>query len=62
MASDRSHDAVQDVEGATHITVNIVNAVINELDSVFNFSQLEGKDAGQQVRQFYSRNMLSCAP
>ena len=46
MTSDRSHEAVQDV-----VTPSSANSTSNALDSVFNFSQLEGKDAGQQVRQ-----------
>ncbi|KAI9458810.1 Rapamycin-insensitive companion of mTOR, N-term-domain-containing protein [Russula earlei] len=49
MTSDRSHEAVQDVEGTSHVTHTSSNAASSELDSVFNFSQLEGKDAGQQL-------------
>lgn len=51
MTSDRPHEAVQDAAGSTHGTPGSANATSNVLDSGFSFSQLEGKDAGQQVRQ-----------
>jgi hypothetical protein len=50
MASAPSLESVQDWESSTLVS--------NELDTVFNFSQLEGKDAGQQVCRFYSCNQL----
>jgi hypothetical protein len=55
MTSDRPHEAVQD---AAHVTPGSASAASNVLDTVFNFSQLEGKDAGQQVRPY---NKLPCA-
>jgi hypothetical protein len=50
MTSDRPHEAVQDAGGSAHVTPNSPNSSSNVLDTVFNFSQLEGKDAGQRVR------------
>ena len=58
MTSDRPHEAVQDAGGSAHVTPSSNNAASNVVDTVFNFSQLEGKDAGQQVRQY---NIVSCA-
>jgi hypothetical protein len=50
MTSDRLHEAVQDAGGSAHVTPSSASSPSNALDTVFNFSQLEGKDAGQQVR------------
>lgn len=50
MTSDRSHEAVQDAGGSAHVTPSSANSFSNALDTVFNYSLLEGKDAGQQVR------------
>jgi hypothetical protein len=68
MTSDRSHEAVQDTGGSAHVTPSSTNSSSNALDTVFNFSHLEGKDAGQQVRQynkwcrvFYERIRLQLA-
>ena len=51
MTSDRPHEAVQDAGSSTHVTPCSANSSSNALDTVFNLSQLEGKDAGQQVRR-----------
>jgi hypothetical protein len=59
MTSDHSHEAVQDAVGSAHSTPSSATATSNELDSIFNFSQLEGKDAGQQVCRCYSRNQTA---
>jgi len=56
MASDHSLEAVQDAGGPTHVTPGNANAASNEPDTVFDFSQLEGKDARQQVCWFYGRS------
>lgn len=52
MTSDRSHEAVQDAGGSAHVTPSSTSSSSNALDTVFSFSQLEGKDAGKQVRQY----------
>jgi hypothetical protein len=57
MTSDRPHEAIQDAGGSVHVTPGSANAASNVLDAVFNFSMLEGKDAGQQVCQY---NELPC--
>jgi len=49
MISDPSLEAVQDSGPSTHVTLSSANTASNELDTVFNLSQLEGMDAGQQV-------------
>lgn len=49
MTSDRLHEAVQDAGGSAHVTPSSASSPSNALDTVFNFSQLEGKDAGQQL-------------
>lgn len=49
MTSDRLHEAVQDAGGSAHVTPSSANSSSNALDTVFNFSQLEGKDTGQQL-------------
>ncbi|KAF8501078.1 Rapamycin-insensitive companion of mTOR, N-term-domain-containing protein, partial [Russula emetica] len=49
MTSDRPHEAVQDAGGSAHVTPSSANSSSNVLDTIFNFSQLEGKDAGQQL-------------
>ena len=50
MMSDPSLEAVQDSAASTLVNPSIANTASNELDTVFGFSQLEGKDTGQQVR------------
>ena len=52
MTSDRPHESVQDAGGSAHVTPSSTNSSSNPLNTVFSFSQLEGKDAGQQVRQY----------
>ena len=49
MTSDHSLEAVQDAGPPPHITLGSANAASNEPDSDFDFSQLEGRDARQQV-------------
>ena len=49
MSSDHPLEAVQDAGDPTHATPDTANAASNESDTVFDFSQLEGKDARQQV-------------
>jgi hypothetical protein len=49
MISDLSLEAVQDAGSSTHVTPSSANTTSNELDTIFNLSQLEGMDAGQQV-------------
>lgn len=49
MISDPSLEAVQDTGASTHVTPSSANTASNELDTVFSLTQLEGKDAGQQV-------------
>lgn len=51
MTTDRSYEAFQDAGGQAHVNPSSVNSTSNELDSVFDFIQLQGKDAGQQVCQ-----------
>ncbi|SRR5216684_2591747 len=58
MTSDRPHEAVQDAGSSAHVTPSSANSSSNALDTVFNFSQLEGKDAGQQVRQYNKYNAV----
>lgn len=52
MTSDRPHEVVQDAGSSAHVTPSSANSSSNTLDTVFNLSQLEGKDAGQQVRRY----------
>ena len=52
MTSDRPHESAQDAGGSAHVTPSSTNSSSNPLDTVFSFSLLEGKDAGQQVRQY----------
>ncbi|KAI0004603.1 Rapamycin-insensitive companion of mTOR, N-term-domain-containing protein [Russula compacta] len=49
MTSNPLNEVVQDAGGSTHVTPSCSNVIPNELDNVFNFSYLEGKDAGQQL-------------
>ncbi|KAI0304497.1 Rapamycin-insensitive companion of mTOR, N-term-domain-containing protein [Multifurca ochricompacta] len=50
MTVDRSFEAFQDVGSPTHVVLSSANSTTsNELDSVFDFSHLEGKDAGKQL-------------
>lgn len=67
MTSDRLNEAVQDAGGSAHVTPSSANSSSNALDTVFNFTLLEGKDAGQQVRRYkwcrvpYERTRLQLA-
>lgn len=48
MTTDWSYEAFQDAGGHAHVNPNSGNSASNELDSVFDFTQLQGKDAGQK--------------
>lgn len=52
MTTDRSYEAFQDAGGHAHLNPDLnsssVNSTSTELDSVFDLTQLQGKDAGQQ--------------
>ena len=49
MTTDWSYEAFQDAGG--HVNPSSSNSTSNELDTVFDFTQLQGKDVGQQVCQ-----------
>ena len=51
MTTDWSYEAFQDAGGHAPVNPSSVNSSLTELDSVFDFTQLQGKDAGQQVCQ-----------
>jgi rapamycin-insensitive companion of mTOR len=48
MTTDWSYEAFQDAGAHAHVNPSSSNSTSNELDSVFDFTQLQGKDAGQQ--------------
>lgn len=51
MTTDWSYEAFQDAGGHAHVNPSSSSSTSNVLDTVFDFTQLQGKDAGQQVCQ-----------
>jgi len=51
MTTDWSYEAFQDAGGHAHPNLSSGNSTSNEPNSVFDFTQLQGKDSGQQVCQ-----------
>lgn len=48
MTTDWSYEAFQDAGGHAHVNPSSSNSTSNELDTVFDLTQLQGKDVGQQ--------------
>lgn len=51
MTTDWSYETFQDAGGHALVNPSSNSSTLNELDSVFDFTQLQGKDVGQQVCQ-----------
>ncbi|KAI0259840.1 Rapamycin-insensitive companion of mTOR, middle domain-containing protein [Gloeopeniophorella convolvens] len=49
MTADRSHDPFYDAGQPAHATFSSTNSTLNEVESVFDFSQLEGRDVVQRL-------------
>ena len=58
MTVDRPFESFQDAGSSAQAIPTTSNSVPNELDGVFDFFQLEGKDAPQQVCQFYDPDIV----